>query len=328
MLPQSMNAVTITGPGGPEVLVPVRRPLPVPGPRELLVRVAAAGLNRHDVGQRRRGTPPPGATDIPGLEVAGEVVAAGAAVSAFRAGDRVCALVNGGGYAEYCLADERATLPWPGGIPDLAAAALPEALFTLWHNLCELCELRAGDWLLLHGATSGVGSIGIQLARELGAQVLATAGSAEKCAAALRLGARAACNYRSEDFVAMVQSATGGHGADLILDMAGGLYAERNLQALAADGRISHLTTQPEPRYSAPLELIMRKRARITGSMVRPLPIERKERIAAALRERVWPLIGTRIVPLIDTEFPLAQAGAAHARLESGEHIGKVLLRP
>jgi NADPH:quinone reductase len=329
VIPDVMQAVRITGPGGPQVLVLEERAVPQPAAHELLIRVRAAGVNRHDLGQRRRGHPPPGATDIPGLEVAGEVLACGAEAGArFRPGERVCALVNGGGYAQFCIADMRTTLACPEALGDAECAALPEALYTLWHNLIELCALAAGEWLLIHGGASGVGSIGIQLARALGAKVMVSAGSPEKCEAARALGAAVACNYRSEDFVALAQAASGGRGMDVILDMAGGLYAERNLQALAPDGRITHLTAAGEPRFNAPLELIMRKRARITGSLLRPLEIERKAAITRALETRVWPLLGSAIRPLIDRQLPLAQAAEAHACLEAGQPIGKLLLVP
>ncbi len=328
MLPSTMRAITIAGPGGPEQLVPVVRPLPVPGGRELLIAVEYAGVNRHDAGQRRRGHPPAGATDIPGLEVSGTVVATGEAVTRVGIGDRVCALVNGGGYAPYCLADERTTLPLPPGFGMREAAALPEALYTLWHNLIELCAIAPGDWLLVHGGTSGVGSIGMAFARWLGARPVATCGSDDKCAVALSMGALAACNYQRDDFVPWIAEVTGGHGADVILDMAGGTYAVRNLQALALDGRITHLTGAIEPAYHVPLELLMRKRARVTGSLLRPLSIERKARITEGLLARLWPQMAGLIVPRIDHEFSLDEAVAAHQRLERGEAIGKILLRP
>ena len=328
MLPATMRAITIAGPGGPEQLIPVVRPVPRPEGREVLVQVHRAGVNRHDAGQRRRGHPPPGATDIPGLEVAGTIVAVGEAVTRFATGDRVCALVNGGGYAEYCLADERTTLPLPPGFGMVEAAALPEALYTLWHNLVDLCALGPGDWLLVHGGTSGVGSIGIAFARWLGARPIVTCGSDEKCAVALSMGSLAACNYRRDDFVPWVADVTGGHGVDVILDMAGGAYAVRNLQALAMDGRVTHLTGAGEPTYSVPLELLMKKRARITGSLLRPLAIERKALITEGLLHRLWPQMQACIRPRIDHEFALDEAVAAHQRLERGDAIGKILLCP
>lgn len=323
-----MRAITIRGPGGPEVLVPVDRPVPEPGDREVLIRVSHAGVNRHDVGQRRRGHPPAGATDVPGLEVAGAVSAVGAGVTRFAVGDSVCALVNGGGYAQYCVADERTTLAMPMGFDSRQSAALPEALYTLWHNLVELCSMAAGEWLLIHGGTSGVGSIGIAFARWLGARPIVTCGTDAKCEAARAMGAIAACNYQRDDFVAWVSEVTDGHGADVILDMAGGAYAERNLNALAFDGRVTHLTGAGVPVYSVPLEAIMRKRARVTGSLLRPLPVERKARITAALERDLWSALGPAFAPVIDREFPLEEAAAAHAWLEAGENIGKILLKP
>ncbi len=323
-----MQAVTVLGPGGPDRLALIERAVPVPAAGEVLVRVARAGVNRHDTGQRRRGHAPPGATDIPGLEIAGEVVQCGSAVRRFAVGDRVCALVNGGGYAQYCLADERTCLAMPAEMSFAAAASLPEALYTLWHNLIELCSLMRGEWLLIHGGTSGVGSIGIQFARWLGVPVIATCGSDDKCAVAQSLGAFAVCNYRDADFVPWVMQVTEGHGADVILDMAGGRYAERNLQALAMDGRVTHLTSAGEPTYQIALESLMRKRARITGSLLRPLAIERKARITEAIEAQLWPQVGALIQPCFDREFDLGDASAAHERIEAGLTIGKILLRP
>lgn len=326
MVPDTMIAVAITAPGGPEVLVPERRPVPDPRPNEVLIRVRAAGVNRHDCGQRRRGAPPEGATDIPGLEVAGEIVGVGDSVARWQPGARVCALVNGGGYAEYCVADHRHVLPIPEGFDWLQAAALPEALFTTWLDVFQLGRLQSGEWLLVHGGTSGVGSFAIQLARAFGCLVIATAGSKEKCDAARRLGAQYAVNYREEDFVAAVNLATDFRGVDVILDMVGGTYAERNLQALAPEGRLVHLTTAGTPRFDAPLELILKKRAIVTGSFLRPYPADRKANIAEDLRLRVWPLLGQSVHPVIDSVFALADARAAHERIESSRHIGKILL--
>lgn len=326
MIPSTMTAIAIAGPGGPEVLVPGERPVPQPKPHEVLIRVHAAGVNRHDTGQRRRGAPPPGATDIPGLEVAGEIVAVGAAVTKWQIGARVCALVNGGGYAQYCVADYRHVLPVPAGFDYLQAAALPEALFTAWLDVFKLGRLRTGDWLLVHGGTSGVGSFAIQMARAIGAMVVTTVGSATKCEAASRMGANVVCNYREEDFVAVTMRATAGHGADVILDMVGGTYAERNLAALAEEGRLVHLTTMHEPRFSVPLEMILRKRAIVTGSFLRPYPVELKGDIAEDLLVRVWPLLGRSIHPFIDSVFPLGDARGAHTLMETSNHIGKILL--
>lgn len=325
-LPASMSAVVPAGPGGPEVLQLVQRPVPMPGPGQILIKTAYAGVNRHDCGQRRRGAPPKGATDILGLEVAGRVAHLGPDVSGDLLGAQVCALVNGGGYAEFCVADVDLVLPQPVGFDDKLSAALPEALFTAWFNLVDLAGMKAGDWFLVHGGTSGVGSTAIQIARMLGARAVATAGTPEKCALSLKLGAERAINYRTEDFVAATHEATGGHGADIILDMVGGSYAERNLATLAKDGRIVHLSSGHQPDFSAPLRLIMEKRAIVTGSLMRPLEPARKRKVAQALRERIWPMLGTVINPLMDSVFPLARAADAHARMEAGLHAGKILL--
>ncbi|MGE5523536.1 MAG: NAD(P)H-quinone oxidoreductase [Rhodospirillaceae bacterium] len=323
-LRQTMNAITITRPGGPEVLQSVTRPVPQPGERQVLIEVAYAGINRHDCGQRNRGTPPPGATDIPGLEVAGVVAAVGASVSRSKVGDDACALVNGGGYAEYCLAEEPVTLPIPSGFDLKLAAALPEALLTAWLNVSMLGRLRHGEWLLVHGGSSGVGTMAIQLARLEGAHVITTVGNAAKAAACRKLGAMA-INYREQDFVAEVMQATGKHGADVILDMAGTAYAKRNLEALAMDGRIVHLSGSGG-EYSVPLTAIMAKRAVITGSLLRGSALSLKTEIVRQVMERVWPHLGTEVMPLIDSVFPLAGAADAHARMESSAHIGKILL--
>jgi putative PIG3 family NAD(P)H quinone oxidoreductase len=325
-LPALMRAVAPSGPGGPEVLQLAERPVPAPGPGQVLIKVAYAGVNRHDCGQRTRGTPPAGATDILGLEVAGEVVRVGPEVSAALIGAPVCALVNGGGYAEFCLAEAELCLPQPAGFDHRCSAALPEGLFTAWFNLVDLGGMTDGTVVLIHGGTSGVGSMGLQIARLLGAGAIATGGSAEKCATSLTLGAQRAVNYKEEDFVAAVREATGGHGADIILDMVGGAYAERNLEALAKDGRVIHLTPGRQANFSAPLALIMQKRAVVTGSQMRPLEPPRKRKVAQALRERIWPVLGTAINPLMDSVFPLARAADAHARMESGVHAGKILL--
>ena len=321
-----MSAIAPTGPGGPEVLQLVERPVPMPGPGQVLIKTAYAGVNRHDCGQRRRGAPPAGATDILGLEVAGDVVRVGPGVSDGLLGSQVCALVNGGGYAEFCLADVDLVFAQPAGFDAKLSAALPEALFTAWFNLVDLAGMKEGDWFLVHGGTSGVGSTAIQIARMLGARSVATAGTAEKCATCLQLGAERAINYRTEDFVAATREATGGHGADIILDMVGGGYAERNLGALAKDGRLIHLSSGNQPDFSAPLRLIMEKRAIVTGSLMRPLEPARKQKVAQALRERIWPRLGTAINPLMDSVFPLARAADAHARMEAGLHAGKILL--
>lgn len=326
MLPNTMTAITITGAGGPEVLQPATRAVPQPEPWQVLIKVAFAGVNRHDCGQRSRGFGPHGATDIPGLEVAGEVVATGAGVTRWKPGDRVCALVNGGGYAQYCVAAEQITLPIPAGFDLKRAAALPEALFTAWLNVFMLGRLKAGEWLLVHGGSSGVGTMAIQLARLEGADVVATAGSAAKCDACRKLGAANALNYRDEDFVAGVQRATAGRGADVILDMVGGTYARRNLEALATGGRLVHLSGGNGAEFCAPLSAIMAKRAIVTGSQLRASPLSLKIEIVSQIVDRVWPHLGTRVTPIIDSVFSLAQASGAHARMESSAHVGKILL--
>ncbi|RYG88318.1 MAG: NAD(P)H-quinone oxidoreductase [Alphaproteobacteria bacterium] len=322
----SMRAVFPREAGGPDVLMVEERPVPSPGEGQVLVEVAFAGVNRHDCNQRARGTAPAGATDILGLEVSGRVAAVGPGVTAPQLGDEVCALTNGGGYAEYVLADAALCLPVPAGMSRQAAAALPEALFTAWLNLVELCEIQAGETVLVHGGASGVGLITIQLAQLFGADVLATAGTDPRVELCMLKGARAAFNYRETDFVEGVLKGTAGRGADIIIDMAGGLYAERNLRALAQDGRVTHLSSGGHPTFAAPLSLIMQKRARITGAQLRPLPGRRKHDIANLLKQRVWPELGKRIVPEVDRVFSLEEATSAHRRLESGENIGKVLL--
>lgn len=326
MLPATMTTILIARAGGPEVLQPATRPVPQPDAGQVLIKVAYAGVNRHDCGQRNRGHGPAGATDIPGLEVAGEVVATGAGVTRWKPGDRACALVNGGGYAQYCIAAEPLTLPIPAGFDLKQAAALPEALLTAWLNVFMLGRLKSGDWLLVHGGSSGVGTMAIQLARLEGANVVATAGSAAKCAVCEKLGASRAINYREADFVAGVKEATGGHGADVILDMAGGTYATKNLEALAMDGRVLHLSGGESAEFRAPLSAIMSRRAVVSGSQLRASALAVKIEIVRQVRERVWPHLGTRVTPIVDSIMPLAQASAAHARMESSVHIGKILL--
>jgi len=326
MLPATMTAINITAPGGPEVLRAGERPVPRPGAGQVLIKVAYAGINRHDCGQRKRGHGPAGATDIPGLEVAGEVVDTGAGAARWKPGDRVCALVNGGGYAQYCIAEEPITLPVPAGFGLKEAAMLPETFFTAWFNVFMIGGLAAGQWLLVHGGSSGVGTTAIQLGKLQGAKVLATAGSGPKCEACVKLGALKAINYREQDFVAAVKEATGGHGADVILDMAGAAYATRNLEALALDGRVVHIAGGDGAVYSAPLASIMAKRARVTGSQLRASSLQNKTEIARQLLERVWPHLGKSVAPVLDSVLPLEQAAQAHARMESSAHIGKILL--
>ncbi|MEX0752944.1 MAG: NAD(P)H-quinone oxidoreductase [Xanthobacteraceae bacterium] len=315
-------------PGGPDALVPEQRPVPAPGPGEILVKVAAAGVNRPDVMQRQGLYPPPkGAPDIPGLEIAGEVVALEPDAKRWKIGDKVMALVVGGGYAEYCLAHEGHALPVPAKLSLVEAAAVPETFFTVWHNVFERGALRSGETLLVHGGTSGIGTTAIQLAKAFGANVIVTAGSPEKCEAARKLGADLAINYRTEDFVAATKSATGGKGADVILDIVGGDYIERNYEAAAVEGRIVQIAFQGSTRATVDFRRIMLKRLHHTGSTLRSRSVADKSAIARAIEAKVLPLLAEgRVRPVIDSTFPLAQAAAAHARMESSEHIGKIVL--
>jgi NADPH2:quinone reductase len=328
MLPARMTAIAIRAPGGPEMLVPEERPVPAPGAGEILVKVAAAGVNRPDVMQRMGLYPPPkGAPEIPGLEIAGTVAACGANVQRWKEGDKVTALVVGGGYAEYCLAHETHALPVPAGLSLIEAAAIPETFFTVWHNAFERGGLRAGETLLVHGGSSGIGTAAIQLAKAFGARVVTTAGSAEKCAACRRLGADVAVNYKSEDFVAATKEATGGAGAEVILDMVGGDYIERNYEAAAVEGRIVQIAFQGSPNANVDFRRIMLKRLHHTGSTLRSRSIGDKAAIARAVEQKVWPLIAAgKVKPLIDQTFPLADAAGAHARMEASTHIGKIVL--
>jgi putative PIG3 family NAD(P)H quinone oxidoreductase len=327
-LPARMIAIAIRAPGEPDVLVPEERPLPLPGAGEILVQVAAAGVNRPDVMQRMGLYPPPkGAPDIPGLEIAGTVAACGTGVTRWKEGDAVAALVVGGGYAQYCLAHETHALPLPAARTPIEAAALPETIFTVWHNVFERGALKAGETLLVPGGTSGIGTTAIQLARSFGARVITTAGTAEKCAACIALGADVAVNYRTEDFVAAVKSATGGRGAEVILDMVGGDYIERNYQAAAVEGRIVQIALQSSPRANVDFSRIMLKRLHHTGSTLRSRSIADKAAIARAVEDKVWPLIAQkRVRPVIDRTYPMAQASAAHAHMETSAHIGKIVL--
>lgn len=327
-LPDSMTAIEITAPGGPEVLRPARRPRPEPAHGEVLIQVAAAGVNRPDVMQRQGlYPPPPGAPDLPGLEVAGTVVALGPGVTEWALGDRVCALVSGGGYAEYCPAPAVQCLPVPQGFDMTRAAALPETYFTVWTNVFQRAGLKGGESFLVHGGTSGIGTTAIQIARARGARVFATAGSAEKCAACEKLGAERAIDYRAEDFVAVVKAATEKRGVDVILDMVGGDYVARDIKALAADGRLVFISFLGGSRVEIDFLPVMLKRLTISGSTLRPRPIEIKAGIAAELGAEVWPLLDAgRIGPVIDATFPLARAADAHRRIEDGAHIGKIVL--
>jgi NADPH2:quinone reductase len=327
-LPSTMTAIAIRAPGGPEMLVAEQRPVPQPGDGEVLVKVAAAGVNRPDVMQRMGHYPPPkGATDIPGLEIAGEVVALGAGVTRWKLGDTVMALVVGGGYAEYCLAHESHCLPVPAGLSLKEAAAIPETFFTVWHNLFERGKIKSGETLLLHGGSSGIGTAAIQLAHEAGARVITTAGSSEKCEACRTLGADLAVNYKTEDFVAATKAATGGRGADVILDMVGGDYIERNYEAAAVEGRVVQIAFQGSPKAMVDFRRIMLKRLTHTGSVLRSRPIADKAAIARGVEQNVLPLIAAgKVRPVMDSTFPLAQASAAHARMEASAHIGKIVL--
>lgn len=326
---KTMKTVLITEPGGPEVLKPDVRPIPGPKAGEVLIKVAYAGVNRADCDQRIRGTTPAAGTDIPGLEVAGEIAKTGPGVTRWETGDRVCALVNGGAYAEYCIAAEQLTLPIPKGFELKQAAALPETLLTAWHNVFMMGRLQSGEWLLVHGGSSGVGTMAIQLAQLHGARVIVTAGSATKCQFCKELGAEDAINYREEDFVGRVQEITKGHGADVILDMAQARYARKNLDAVAMDGRIVHLNpgAKYEIEYCAPLAAILTKRAIVTGSRLRIASLERKMEIVRQVMEGAWPHLGTKLNPVIDSVIPLERASDAHARMESSVQMGKILLQ-
>ncbi|MEQ8325679.1 MAG: NAD(P)H-quinone oxidoreductase [Parvibaculum sp.] len=327
-LPATMTAIAIREPGGPEVLEPREIATPEPGHGEILIKVAAAGVNRPDTIQRMGlYPPPPGSPETPGLEVAGDVVSTGPGVTLWKTGDKVCALVGGGGYAEYCLAHEAHALPVPKGLSMTEAAALPETFFTVWTNVFERGALKAGETFLIHGGTSGIGTTAIQLAHIFGAKVIATAGSAEKCAACEKLGADVAINYRERDFVEEVKRATDGRGADVILDMVGGDYIARNIQACAADGRIVSIAFLNGSTAEVNFMPVMLKRLTLTGSTLRPRSIEEKAALAAVLREKVWPLIEAgRVKPLVDTVFPLSEASKAHALMEKSSHIGKIVL--
>jgi len=327
-LPESMTAIEIREPGGPEVLVPASRPVPQPAAGEVLIRVAAAGVNRPDVLQRMGGyPPPPGASDIPGLEVAGQVVALGEGVDGLAAGDAVTALVTGGGYAQYCAAPAVQCLPVPKGYDMTQAAALPETFFTVWVNVFQRSALKAGEAFLVHGGTSGIGTTAIQLAKALGARVFATAGSPEKVQACEDLGAERGINYREEDFVAVVKEATEGKGVDVILDMVGGDYVQRNLKALAPDGRLSFIAFLGGPKTQVDFTPVLLKRLTITGSTLRARSVDFKAEVAAALKETVWPLLDSgAIAPVMAASFPLEEAAQAHALMESSSHIGKIVL--
>jgi NADPH:quinone reductase len=327
-LPDRMTVIAIGKPGGPDVLTPELRPVPRPGTGEILVKVAAAGVNRPDVMQRMGLYPPPqGATDIPGLEIAGEVVACGADVMRWKNGDLVMALVVGGGYAQYCLAHETHALPMPQALSLIEAAAIPETFFTVWHNVFERGQFKAGETLLVHGGSSGIGTTAIQLAKAFGGSVITTAGSPEKCSACIKLGADVAVNYKNEDFVAATKAATDERGADVILDMIGGEYIDRNYEAAAVEGRVVQIAFQTSPRVSVDFRRLMFKRLIHTGSTLRARAIADKAAIARAIETKVLPLMAAgRIKPVIDSTFKLEDAAAAHARMEGSQHIGKIVL--
>lgn len=327
-IPDTMTAIGFSAPGGPEVLAPQVRPVPRPGEGEVLVRVVAAGVNRPDVLQRQGGyPPPPGASDIPGLEIAGTIVATGPGVARYKAGDEVCALIAGGGYAGYATVHESNALPIPSGLSPVEAAALPETFFTVWTNVFERGALKSGETFLVHGGTSGIGTTAIMLAKAFGARVIATAGTDEKCEECRKLGADVAVNYRTQDFVAETKAATGKQGADVILDMVGGSYIERNYEAAAIEGRIVQIAFLGGSKANVDFTRLMLKRLTHTGSTLRARPVPAKASIAAALEAKVWPLLAAgRIRPVIHATFPLAEAAAAHALMESSAHVGKIVL--
>ena len=323
-----MTVIEIDGFGEPERLKPCQRPIPTPGPGEVSIRVEAAGVNRPDVMQRQGSyPPPPGASDIPGLEIAGVVTALGAGVSSPHIGERVCALVTGGGYAEHCVAAAALCLPIPTGFAAVQAAALPETFFTVWANVFARGKLQPGESLLVHGGASGIGVAAIQLARAFASPVYATAGSAEKCAFCASLGAKA-IPYREEDFVAAIMDQTQGKGVDMVLDMVGGDYLQRNVSCLAQEGRLVQIAVQQGAKAQINLASIMMRRLTLTGSTLRPRSVAEKAVIAQALREKVWPKLATgEVRPIVHAVFPLEEAAAAHRLMESGAHIGKIILR-
>ncbi len=327
-LPAQMTVVAISKPGGPEVLVPESRPVPLPGPDQILIKVEAAGVNRPDVSQRMgHYPPPPGASDLPGLEVAGVVVAVGAEAKKHKVGDKVMSLVAGGGYAQYCIAQDAQAMAVPPSLSIQEAGALPETLMTVWHNVFERGKLQPGETLLIHGGSSGIGTMAIQLAKALGSRVIVTVGSQDTAEACVRLGADRAINSKSEDFVADVKAATGGGGANVILDMVGGDYIERNYEAAAVDGRIVQIAFLGGPKATINFTKLMVKRLTHTGSTLRPRSNADKAAMVAAIEARVMPLLREgRVKPLMDSTFPLQKAADAHRRMETSEHIGKIVL--
>jgi NADPH:quinone reductase len=327
-VPLEMTVVEIAAPGGPEQLKPNKRAVPQPGDREVLVRVAAAGVNRPDVMQRQgRYPPPPGASDLPGLEIAGEIVALGANVSALSVGDAVTALLPGGGYAEYAVAAAPLCLPVPSGISMVEAAAIPETFFTVWTNLFDRGRCKAGDTVLVHGGTSGIGTTAIQLAAAWGARVFATAGSEDKARACEKLGAVRGINYRTEDFVEVIRAATAGAGVDVTLDMVAGSYVVRNLEIAALEGRVVTISLLGGSKAEINMSMILTKRLTLTGSTLRARTVAQKAEVADAVRKNVWPLLAAgRVRPVIHATFPLAEASEAHRLMETSNHIGKIVL--
>jgi putative PIG3 family NAD(P)H quinone oxidoreductase len=328
MITTLMTVIEISEPGDPDVLRPAERPIPAPGVGEVLIKVAAAGVNRPDVAQRLGKYPaPPGASDIPGLELAGTIEQTGPGVHDWRVGDRICALVTGGGYAEHCVAPAPQCLPIPRGWDFVEAAAIPETFFTVWTNVFERGRLKPAESILIHGGSSGIGTTAIQLARAFGSRVFATAGSAEKCAACEQLGAELAINYRDADFVAAIREATGGRGVDVILDMVGGEYVQRNIEALAFEGRLVQISTLGGAKAQINVALVMQRRLTITGSTLRVRSVAEKGAIAKALLEHVWPFLESGVVrPVVHATFPLRAAAEAHRLMESSRHIGKLVL--
>jgi len=327
-VPSQMTVIAISKPGGPEVLLPEKRSVPAPGPSEILIKVEAAGVNRPDVAQRSGSyPPPPGASDLPGLEVAGEVVALGQGTRKHKLGDRVMSLVAGGGYAQYCIAQDAQAIAVPSSLTMLEAGATPETLMTVWHNVFERGQLQGGETLLIHGGSSGIGTMAIQLAKAFGSKVIVTVGSKDKADACLKLGADHAINYRSEDFVAAAKKMTSGTGPNVILDMVGGDYVERNYEAAATDGRIVQIALLGGPKATVNLARLMVKRLHHTGSTLRPRSNADKAAMVSAIEAKVMPLVREgRIKPVMDSTFPLEKAADAHRRMESGEHIGKIVL--
>jgi putative PIG3 family NAD(P)H quinone oxidoreductase len=327
-LPAQMTVVGISKPGGPEVLVPETRAVPTPGPGEILVKVAAAGVNRPDVAQRSGAyPPPPGASDLPGLEIAGEVVALGPGATKHKLGDKVMSLVAGGGYAQYCIAQDAQAMTVPPSLSMLEAGAIPETLMTVWHNVFERGALKSGETLLIHGGSSGIGTMAIQLAKAFGSKVIVTVGSKAKADACLKLGADRAVNYKTEDFVAVVKTATDGAGANVILDMVGGDYIDRNYDAAAVDGRVVQIATLGGAKATINIVKVMMKRLIHTGSTLRPRSNADKAAMVAAIEAKVMPLLREgRVKPVMDSTFPLEKAADAHRRMETSEHIGKIVL--